>query len=131
MASEFKIRAKVQLDLNDIQSQLDSIKGKTIHLNADTQGFELSLSVANALMRECIGLIDSMVEEVYDLDKAIVEFKKVSELRDSGLEDYVDTLSELGQVTARTASEMVEAATMFRKSGFTDAESSELAVMAT
>lgn len=73
MASEFKIKAKVKLDLSDIQSQLDSIKGQHINLNADTEDFTLSISVANAIMREFIEIASDMVDEVYELDKAITE----------------------------------------------------------
>ena len=131
MATEFKIKAKVQLDTHDIQSQLDKIQGRTVGIHADTRDFELSISVANAIMREFVEIAESMVNEVYELDTAITEFKKVSDLRGSGLEDYVDKLGELGQVTARTKSEMVEAATMFRKSGFTDEDAANLAQVAT
>ena len=130
MATQFSILAKVKLDTSDIQSQLDKLKDKTINIHADTQDFELSISVANAVMREFIELAGRMIEEVYDLDKSLTEFKKVSDLRGSGLDNYVDQLEELGSTVARTTSDMVDAAAMFRKSGFTDAESAEMAQIA-
>jgi TP901 family phage tail tape measure protein len=130
MATQFSILAKVKLDTSNIQSQLDNLKNNTITLHADTDNFELSISVANAVMREFIELAGRMVEEVYDLDKSLTEFKKVSDLRGNGLDNYVDQLGELGSTVARTTSDMVDAAAMFRKSGFTDAESAEMAQIA-
>ena len=130
MANQFSILAKVKVDTSDIQSQLDNLRNNTITLHADTDNFELSISVANAVMREFIELAGRMVEEVYDLDKSLTEFKKVSDLRGSGLDNYVDQLGELGSTVARTTSDMVDAAAMFRKSGFTDAESAEMAQIA-
>lgn len=132
---QFSILAKVKLDATaqELQTQLDK-HSKSMHVKvpaADTQDFEMSISVANAIMREFIDIAKSMVDQVYELDDAITEFKKVSDLRGSGLEEYVNTLGELGQTTARTTSEMVEAATMFRKSGFSDEDAATLAQVAT
>lgn len=133
MADTFQILAKVKLDTSgsDIQGQLDKLQGKTVSLHADTSDFELSISVANAIMNEFIGIAKDMVAEVYTLDEAITEFKKVSDLRGSGLDAYVEELGQLGQITARTTSEMVDAATSFKKSGFNEEDSKLLALVAT
>lgn len=132
MSTEFSILAKVKLDTADIQRQLDNVRGNQLSLKPeiDTQDFELSISVANAVMREFIDLAGSMVEQVYELDNSLTEFKKVSDLRGSGLNDYVEQLSEAGKTVARTTSDMVDAAGMFRKSGFTDQEAAQLATIA-
>lgn len=130
MATQFSILAKVKVDTADIQKQLDNVKGINLKPEIDTEDFELSISVANAVMREFVQIAEEMIEEVYTLDKSLTEFKKVSDLRGSNLEQYVDQLTEAGQSVARTTSDMVDAATMFRKSGFTDAEASELATIA-
>lgn len=55
----------------------------------------------------------------------------MSDLRGSGLEQYVEELGQLGQITARTASEMVDAATNFKKSGFNEEDSKTLALIST
>ena len=74
--------------------------------------------------------IEAMVEEVKEVDKALTEFKKVSDLRGSDLDEYSKDLATSGRDVARTMSDMIEAATMFRKSGFSDEEASQLAVVA-
>ena len=142
MADQFEILAKVKLDTSDIQSQLQKVQIKdlnvgsglqdqNIKIGADTSEFELSISVANAIMREFMEIAGKMVDQVYELDSAMTEFKKVSDLRGSALDTYVEQLGELGQVTARTTSEMVDAATSFKKSGFTDEQAKDLALVAT
>lgn len=72
-----------------------------------------------------------MVEEYAELDKATTEFKKVSDLTGSSLDRYVNQLTKMGKATARTGSEMVEAATQFRKNSFNDQDSAQLALVAT
>lgn len=131
MATQFSILAKVKVDTADIQRQLDSLKDNTINIHANTHDFEMSISVANAVMREFVELAESMVEQVYALDTSLTEFKKVSDLRGTGLDEYVEQLGELGQITARTTSEMVDAATEFKKSGFSEEDSKALALVAT
>ena len=144
MADQFEILARVRLDTNDIQRQLQSVQAnvnvnansggledQTVKIGADTSDFEMSISVANAIMREFTEIAKSMIDQVYELDGAITEFKKVSDLSGTALDSYVEQLGELGQVTARTTSEMVEAATSFKKSGFTDEEAKDLALVAT
>lgn len=69
-------------------------------------------------------------EAVSDLDAALTEFKKVSDLRGSGLDKYVQTLSEMGELTGRTTAEMVEAAGNFKKSGYSESDAVVLAQVA-
>ena len=131
MAQEFSILAKLKLNTKDIQNQLNALQNKTISIGADTKDFDMSISVANAVLNQFLDTAGAMVEQVYELDKSLTEFKKVSDLRGSGLEKYTEQLSEAAEITARTTSQMVDAATMFRKSGFTDQDAAQLATIAT
>lgn len=140
-SSAWAIRVGVELDVTDIQSQLDkATEGKK--LNLDTSGaegnlsslqteFDLTYQAANKVYQMAKEAIKAMTEEVYTVDKALVEFRKVSDLRGNDLEQYTQDLTESGKQVARTTSDMVEAATMFRKSGFSDEEASQLALVAT
>lgn len=130
--SNYKIIAQVELDTKGIQKQLDSI-GKTFAKSGiGNSGKELAINYqeANMILRQSVEVIGNMIDQVYELDGAITEFKKVSDLQGSSLERYVDRLSEMGQSVGRTASEMVEAATMFRKNSFNDQDSAQLAKVA-
>lgn len=84
MAEQFEILAKVKLDTSDIQSQLQKVQIKdlnvgsglqdqNIKIGADTSEFELSISVANAIMREFMEIAGQMVDQVYELDGAMTE----------------------------------------------------------
>ena len=137
----WSIRVGVDLDTSDIQRQLNNAtQGAKIDL--DTSGaegdldnlnnkFDVTYQMANKIYQLSKEAISAMVEQVYTVDKALTEFKKVSDLRGSGLDEYVKELGESGQIVARTTSDMIDAATMFKKSGFTESEAKDLAVMAT
>lgn len=75
-------------------------------------------------------IIESMVSQYAELDKSVTEFIKVSDLSGKALDNYVDKLGDIGTTVARTASEMVEGATQFRKNGFSDEDSATLAQVA-
>lgn len=135
------IRVGVDLDTSDIQSQLNKAT-KGTKVNLDTNGaqgsldnlnskFNITYQMANKIYQMSKQAISAMVQEVYTVDKALTEFKKVSDLRGIGLQEYSQELAEAGQGVARTMSDMIEAATMFRKSGFNDEEAKQLATMAT
>lgn len=52
-----------------------------------------------------------MVQNVFELDAALTEFKKVSNLTGKELEKYTDQAYKAGRETARTGTEMIDAAT--------------------
>ena len=123
--NDYSILAKVVLDLNNIQSQLNNA-AKKVTFKVDGKGIRsvtaeldtmstatqqaskhaedlgLTYQQARLIMDKCVDTISSMVEQVYTLNSAMTEFKKVSDLRGSGLEDYVQSLSEMGKAGART-----------------------------
>ena len=123
--NDYSILAKVVLDLNNIQSQLNNA-AKKVTFKVDGKGIRsvtakldtmstatqqaskhaedlgLTYQQARLIMDKCVDTISSMVEQVYTLNSAMTEFKKVSDLRGSGLEDYVQSLSEMGKTVART-----------------------------
>lgn len=70
--------------------------------------------------------IKSMVNEVKNLDDSLTEFKKVSDLAGDSLDRYVKKAYEAGETVAKTGREMIDAATEFKKSGYTDDQSLEL-----
>lgn len=139
--SAWSIRVGVDLDTTDIQQQLNqATKGAVVNLDTSSaEGgldklnakFDLTYQMANKIYQMSKEAIGAMVEQVTAIDKSLTEFKKVSDLRGSGLDAYVKQLGESGQIVARTTSDMIDAATMFKKSGFTESESADLAVMAT
>ena len=79
-----------------------------------------------AIIRGVTSGMGDMVKNVYELDGALTEFRKVSDLSGKGLEQYTDQAYKVGKTVARTGTEMIQAATEFKKSGFSEKDSLEL-----
>ena len=100
--SAWSILVGVELDTNaqKIQQQLNEVsKNVKIPKNKD---LSLSYQAANAILSKSIELISTMTEEVFELDTALTEYKKVSDLSGQSLDNYVAKLSEMGSAVART-----------------------------
>lgn len=74
--------------------------------------------------------VEEMVSAVKDMDDALTEYKKVSDLTGASLDSFIQKATTVGETVARTSTEMVEGATEFKKSGYSDEDSLELARIA-
>lgn len=128
--SAWNVLVGVDFDTTNIKTKLkNQLKDYNQKIKLDVSDLDdvnLTFNVANQLFRDSIELIGSLTNEVYELDGALTEFKKVSDLSGTALDDYVDKLSTMGSKVARTASEMVESVTEFRKNGFNDEDAAQL-----
>lgn len=124
MASNYSIIVDAELDLKKIKEQLkevasngvdlkvhgaaqgkkeiDDVTKSTRQLNEAGQDLELTFNVAHEVFSKFLSVVKDMAGQVYELDDALTEFKKVSDLSGSALDDYVDKLSQLGQEVGRT-----------------------------
>ena len=113
--SAWSILVGVDFDIGQIQKKLNqSLQNINKKIKLDTSDIDeanLTFNVANQLFRDSIEIIGSLVNEIYELDSALTEFKKVSDLSGETLDNYVDKLSIMGSEVARTTSEMIEGAT--------------------
>ena len=71
--------------------------------------------------------IKNMVTAVRELDDAMTELKKVTELSDQAYQDYIKTASKLSQAVGATLSNTVNATADFARLGYSVSEASELA----
>ena len=124
MATNYSIIVDAELDLKKIKEQLkevasngvdlkvhgaaqgkkeiDDVTKSTRQLNEAGQDLELTFNVAHEVFSKFLSVVKDMAGQVYELDAALTEFKKVSDLSGSALDDYVDKLSQLGQAVGRT-----------------------------
>ena len=126
--TDFSILARVVLDVSDIQKQLNNaaknIKDVSIKVNADGAGAAQQQlgGVASSLgdvdraandgmltwqqYREMLDVatdaIKSFADQTYEVDAAITEMRKVTELQGASLDNYVQGLTEAGKNVART-----------------------------
>ena len=107
--------------------KLKAFGTETLHVSKKV----IQFGAVTAVIRGVTSGFGDMVQNVFELDSALTEFKKVSNLTGKELERYTDQAYKAGRETARTGTEMVEAATQFRKMGYSDQQSMQLAKTAT
>lgn len=73
-----------------------------------------AITIINAV-RNAIG---DMVQQVKNLDASLVELKKVTDLEGSSLDDFTEKAFNLGNQIGRTGQEVVDATTVFARSGY-------------
>lgn len=83
-----------------------------------------------SMFRTMANTVEQIVQPVLDLDDALVQFKKVSDLSGAALDAFTEKAYSMGAVVAKTGSQMISAATEFRKNGFNDNDSLQLATIA-
>lgn len=142
MAGNYKIKIEPILDTAKLNKQLNETKQLKLSGAGQTAGNSFAssfgraikerfkYSIANALIYGTQNAVKSMVNNVMELDKAQTEFRKVSDLSGASLEKFTDQAFKAGQTVAKTGTEIVQAATEFRKSGFSDQDSLQLAKVA-
>lgn len=107
-AIEKKLNSKkftIPLDTSDVKSgkkDIDDAVQSTKNLNDAGQDLELTFNVANEVFNKFTSVIKDMAGQVYELDSALTEFKKVSSLNGQALDEYTAKLSKLGQEVGRT-----------------------------
>lgn len=62
--------------------------------------------------------IKDMIQEVIDLDSALIELQKVTDLTGTSLKKFTQDAYDAAEAVAKTGTEMVEAATEFAKAGY-------------
>ena len=117
MATNYSIIVGAELDLKKIKEQLNKISNQGINLNVhgasqgardinnlrdSTENLNLTYQQFRETLNSVVTVMSSMYEQVRTLDSAITEYRKVTELSGSALDDYVDKLSQLGQEVGRT-----------------------------
>ena len=105
---EKKLKSKkyeIPLDTSSIKSgkkDIDDAVQSTKNLNDAGQDLELTFNVANEVFNKFTSVIKDMAGQAYELDDALTQFKKVSDLNGQALDEYADKLSKIGQTVGRT-----------------------------
>lgn len=113
--SAWSILVGVELETTKIKSQLqEATKGLKVsvdakdavegidNLDSSIKNASLSFQAANEVFSTTIDIISAMTKQVFELDTALTEFKKVSDLSGTALDNYVEKLSTMGSTVART-----------------------------
>lgn len=74
--------------------------------------------------------IKDMIQEVIDLDSALTELRKVTDLEGESLQRFTSDAYDAAEAVAKTGTEMVEAATEFAKAGYDESQILKLGELA-
>jgi TP901 family phage tail tape measure protein len=111
-------------------TKLQSAVGKTNQSFTNIIGKVFKFGAATAVIGAFTSAVTASVQAVFDLNEALTDFRKVSDLSGESLNSYVSQLSDLGDTVARTTTEMVQNATIFKQAGYSDEDSAKLAQLA-
>lgn len=154
--SQFNIQFNAVLKTSDLESDIKKFQNKKVNINMKDTNKQVSESVglfdalsnkaqhlsqtfadvaANQLVSTGLRVlrqgISDAIEEVVNFDAVLIEFRKVSDITGESLDNYIEKAAQLGETVGRSASEMIQAATEFRKNSFNDEDSLILARVAT
>ena len=133
LSRDYKNLANATQQAQQAQQNLNTHAQKSTSVFRDFTDTFLKMAKFNTINMIYDGLINKMSEAIQitnDFDKAMTEFKKVTDTSAISLSEYTEELGKLGEVTASTTTEMVQAATEFSKSGFNAEDSAKLAQVA-
>lgn len=119
-------------DLTKLSQQFRQIQTQVKATDTTSQGFfgNLKTSLKDALtnmlkyqlaykiIQETIQALKAMVNVVCELDAALTEFNKVADLSTEQLSDFADKAYEAADKIGRTGTDMIEAATEFKRAGY-------------
>lgn len=94
-------------EVTNSTSKLKDFGRETLHVSKKVVQF----GAITAVIRGATSGMADMVQNTFELDAALTEFKKVSTLSGKELERYTDQAYKAGRQTARTGTEMIDAAT--------------------
>ena len=104
--ANYSILVDVELQTESIKKQLNEnvvkLKKETDKAKMSAEDLTLTWQQSAEIMDKALSTIENMVEQVYKLNAATIEFQKVSDLSGQQLDDYVQQLSDLGSNVART-----------------------------
>lgn len=93
---------KVNLDTGNVSKGLNDIADSAGNVSSAMEDTNLTFQAANMIFQQSVDIISSMVDQVFELDSAITEFTKVSDLSGESLDNYISKLNTMGDSVART-----------------------------
>lgn len=134
------MKAGIDVDTSKLNDALSGLKGLKVGFDdTSTSAEKTSQSIGDIfakvskfggvtlVINELRQSLMDGVDAVRELDAAVTEYKKVSDLTDEGMKQYIEDAREMGLEVGRTATEAMQAAATFKKMGYSDQDSLQLA----
>ena len=116
--------------LDSAQDLLNKTTKKSATVFSDfiaTFGKMVKFNTINLIYDSFLNSLSNCVEVTHKFNSAMIEFKKVTDTSNLSLNDYINTLGKLGETVGFSATEMLQAATEFSKSGYNPETAAQLA----
>lgn len=129
--------ANLKERIKEIQAESSKIKGNGSTGSSSGKGLVNNLTSIGSKFAQYFlvgnvisttrNAIHQMVESVTELDSALVEMKKVSDLTNEGLNQFTENAYKIGEAVSRTGTDVINAASAFSRMGSSAKEALELA----
>lgn len=120
-------------NLNQAQGKLNNTAKHGVSIFQDFTATFLKMAKFNTINIIYDTFTESLskaVEVVHEFNDATTELRKVSDLEGDSLKKYAQDLADYGAEVGRTMTDMVNSATVFKRTGATDEQAKELAKVA-
>ena len=120
-------------NLSNAQSHLNTHAQRSISIFQDFTNTFLKMAkfnTINIIYDTLTHSISNAITVVKEFNDATTELRKVSDLEGESLKEYAQDLAEFGSEVGRTMTDMVNSATVFKRTGATDEEAKNLAKIA-
>ena len=109
---------------------IETLSSATGHLSqkfTTIMGKVIKFGAATAAIGAVTTAVYKSVQAIEDYDNALTQYRKVSNLSGKELQEYGVKLGEMGESVAKSRTEMIEAATLYKQAGYSDKDSATLA----
>lgn len=120
-------------NLNQAQGKLNNTAKHGVSIFQDFTATFLKMAKFNTINIIYDAFTESLskaVEVVHEFNDATTELRKVSDLEGDSLKKYAQDLADYGAEVGRTMTDMINSATVFKRTGATDEQAKELAKVA-
>jgi hypothetical protein len=121
-----KQRKEISALQNDAKAASRGMNTFAATLQYTTERF-IQIGIVLGTIRKIKQAISEMIDNVTNLDSALVELKKVTNLSGDSLESFTNTAFKVGETVARTGTEVIEATAIFARSGYDIKDALDLA----
>ena len=145
---------KIKYSVNQTKKETEGVKKETEKLNKETKNTVENTKQLNTQSKKLhqsfldivgkvgkfyfatmpiqafMSAITEAKDAIVEFDDALIEFSKVSDLSGDALDNYTQRLGKMGEEVGKSRTQMLESATLFKKTGATEEEAMELARVA-
>lgn len=126
----YKTVQKTNTATKEATGSIETLSSATGHLSqkfTTILGKVIKFGAATAAIGAVTTAVYKSVQAISDYDNALTQYRKVSDLSGKSLQEYGVKLGQMGESVAKSRTQMIEAATLYKQAGYSDTDSATLA----